>query len=153
MACRWGFISFCVSGSHRLEPCGSMIGLEAWVHRFESCGFSGRSCEVFLLGAWSFESCVVCFKSFEVIPCVALDLGRVLCASPDVACIVLHLALRPSDNCRSSCYQKPLDLERSRYLMCTIAISVYPIFKEFGCFVSICFYHIRIPHELEGLCV
>ncbi len=61
-------------------------------------------CEVFLDGAQSFESCVVCLKSFEVIPCVALDLVRVLCASLDVACIVLHLALRPSDNCCSSCY-------------------------------------------------
>ncbi len=27
MACRWCFIRFfCVSGSHRLEPCGSTIG-------------------------------------------------------------------------------------------------------------------------------
>ncbi len=59
---------------------------------------------MFLLGARSFESCVVCFKSFEVIPCVALDFVRVLCASFDVECIVLHLALRPSDNRRSSCY-------------------------------------------------
>ncbi len=74
------------------------------MHRFESCGFSGKFCEVFLLGAPSFELCVVCFKSFEVILCVALGLVRVLCASPDIVCMVLHLALRPSDNCHSSCY-------------------------------------------------
>ncbi len=71
---------------------------------FESCGFSGRFCEVFLLRVRGFELCVVCFKSFEVISCVALDLVRVLCASLNIACIVLHLALRPSDNCCSSCY-------------------------------------------------
>ncbi len=59
---------------------------------------------MFLLGARSFESCVVCFKLFEVILCVALDFVRVLCMSLDVACVVLHLALRPSDNCHSSCY-------------------------------------------------
>ncbi len=59
---------------------------------------------MFLLGVQSFESCVVCFKSFEVILCVSLDFVRVLCTSLDVACIVLHLALRPSDNCRSSSY-------------------------------------------------
>ncbi len=59
---------------------------------------------MFLLGVRSFELCVVCFKSLEVILCVALDLVRVLCASLDIVCIVLHLALRPSDNCRSSCY-------------------------------------------------
>ncbi len=81
-----------------------MIGLEARAHRFESCGFSGRFCEVFLLGVQSFESCVVCFKSFEVNLCVALDFVRVLWTSLNVACTVLHLALRPSDNCRSSCY-------------------------------------------------
>ena len=80
-----------------------MIGLEAQGHRFDSCGFSGRFCEVFLLGARSFESSVVCVKSFEVIPCVALDFVRVLCTSLDVVCIVLHPALRPSDNCCSSC--------------------------------------------------
>ncbi len=39
---------------------------------------SGRFCEVFLLGAQSFESCVVCFKSFEDILHVALDFVRVL---------------------------------------------------------------------------
>ncbi len=71
---------------------------------FESCGFSGRFCEVFLLGARSFEPCVVCFKSLEVVLCVTLDLVRVLCASLDIVCIVLHLALRPSDNCHYSCY-------------------------------------------------
>ena len=74
------------------------------MHRFESCGFGGRFCEVFLLGAQSFESCVVCFKLFEVILCVALGFVRVLCTSLDVACIGLHPALRPSDNCHSSCY-------------------------------------------------
>ena len=74
------------------------------MHRFESCGFSGRFCEVFLLGVRSLKLCVVHFKLFAVIPCVALDLVRVLCASLDVVCIVLHLALRPSDNCHSSCY-------------------------------------------------
>ncbi len=74
------------------------------MRKFESCGFSGRFCEVFLLRAQSFESCVVCFKSFEVILCVALDLLRVLYMSLDVVCIVLHLALRPGDNCHSSCY-------------------------------------------------
>ncbi len=52
--------------------------------------------------ALSHALCV--FKSFEVIPCVALDFVRVLCMSLDVACIVLHLALRPNDNRRSSCY-------------------------------------------------
>ncbi len=55
-----------------------MISLEARAHRFESCGFSGRFCEGFLLGARSFESCVVCYKSFEVILCVTLDFVRVL---------------------------------------------------------------------------
>ncbi len=36
-------------------------------------GFEG-----FLHGARSFESCVVCYKSFEVILCVALGFVRVL---------------------------------------------------------------------------
>ncbi len=61
-------------------------------------------CGVFLLRVRGFESCVVCSESLEVTACVALDLLRVLCASLNVACIVLHLALRPSDKCRSSCY-------------------------------------------------
>ncbi len=74
------------------------------MHRFESCGFSERFCKVFLLGAQSFESCVGCYKLFEVIPCVTLDFVRVLCVSLEIACIVLHLALRPSDNCCFSCY-------------------------------------------------
>ncbi len=51
--------------------------LEARARRFESCGFSGRFCEGFLLGARSFESCVVCYKSFEVIRVSALDFVRV----------------------------------------------------------------------------
>ncbi len=46
----------------------------------------------------------MCFKLFEVVLCVALDFVRVLCTSLDVVCTVLHLALRPSDNRRSSCY-------------------------------------------------
>ncbi len=43
---------------------------------------------MFLLRVRSFELCVVCFKSFEVIPCIALDLVRILCASLDVVYIV-----------------------------------------------------------------
>ncbi len=46
----------------------------------------------------------MCFKSFEDIPRVALDFVRVLWTSLDVVCMVLHLALRPSDNCHFSCY-------------------------------------------------
>ena len=65
-----------------------MIGLEARTCRFESCGFSGWFCEGFLLRAQSFESCIGCFKLFEVILCVTRGLLRVLCASLDVVCIV-----------------------------------------------------------------
>ncbi len=48
---------------------------------------------------------------------------------------------------------KAFGLKKSRYLTRAIARRVYPIFREFGSHVSICFYCIRIPHELEGLCV
>lgn len=89
---------------HRFKPCGSMIGLEAWVHGFKSCGFSGHVLKGFCLEHKLWVVFRVCLSCLWSPVCVMWGLLRVLLVCGNELCIVVHLALRPSNICCPSCY-------------------------------------------------